>query len=156
MHWLQSIAARADIPGIDDLALPSNVAPSVGWESVTRAAGLPQRELVQRIARAMRLVPADLEAVEPPAHPIIPEKLARKYHVFPLRGDSRTVTVATSDPTDIEAEQGLAFATGRRVGVELASPADISEALSATFSVERAVEVLLGKVGAEQMADDVS
>jgi type II secretory ATPase GspE/PulE/Tfp pilus assembly ATPase PilB-like protein len=155
MHWLQSAAARADIPGIEDLRLPFNVAPAEIWESAARASTLSPRELASRLAAVLRLKAADLDAVEPPAKPLIPEKLARKHHVFPLRGDDRTITVATSDPTDLDAEKALSFATGRRIIFELAAPTDIADALNAAFSVERAVEVLLNKVGADADADAV-
>jgi type II secretory ATPase GspE/PulE/Tfp pilus assembly ATPase PilB-like protein len=155
MHWLQSAAARADIPGIEDLTLPFNVAPAEIWESAARASTLSPRELASRLAAVLRLKAADLDSVEAPAKPLIPEKLARKHHVFPLRGDDRTITVATSDPTDLDAEKALSFATGRRIIFELAAPTDIADALNAAFSVERAVEVLLNKVGADADADAV-
>src|SRR5947209_3651561 len=128
MHWLRSAAARADMPGIAGLTLPYNVAPAESWETAARAANLPPRELAARLAAVLRLKPADLDSVEPPAKPLIPEKLARKFHVFPLRGDDRTITVATSDPTDLDAEQALSFATGRRVVFELAAHSDIADA----------------------------
>ena len=155
MHWLQSAAARADIPGIEALSLPAQVASAESWETATRVSRLSPRELASRLAQVLRLNAADLDAVEPPAKPLLPEKLARKHHVFPIRGDDRTITVATADPTDLDAEQALSFATGRRVVFELAAYSDITDALNAAFSVERAVEVLLNKVGADADADAV-
>ena len=155
MHWLQSAAARADIPGIEALSLPYNVSVTDSWEAAVRASRLAPRELAARLAGALRLAAADLEGMEPPARPLIPEKLARKHHVFAMRADDRTITVATSDPTDLDAEQALSFSTGRRIVFELAAPSDIADALDSVFSVERAVEVLLSKVGADDRADGV-
>ena len=155
MHWLQSAAARADIQGIEALVLPFNVPVADSWDAALRASRLSPRELAARLAIALRLPAADLEAVEPPSRPLIPEKLARKHHVFAMRADDRTITVATSDPTDFDAEQALSFATGRRIVFELAAPSDITDALNSVFSVERAVEVLLSKVGADDRADGV-
>ncbi|MDB4899484.1 MAG: ral secretory pathway protein, partial [Gemmatimonadetes bacterium] len=155
MHWLASAATRADLPGIEALSLPSNVPLAEGWEATARAAGMQQRELAGHLAAALRLAAADLDNADPPAHPLISEKLARKHHVFPLRVDNRTLTVATADPTDLDAEQALSFATGRRIVFELASPSDILDAINAAFSVERAVEQLLSKVGADATADAV-
>jgi type II secretory ATPase GspE/PulE/Tfp pilus assembly ATPase PilB-like protein len=155
MHWLQSAAARAGIGGLETLSLPPNASIAEVWERSARAVGMGPSELARILAGTLRLAPADLYAAEPPAHPLIPEKLARKFHVFPLREDNRTITVATADPTDLDAEQALSFATGRRIVFELAAPSEISDALNAAFSVERAVEVLLSKVGADANADAV-
>ncbi|MDB4881030.1 MAG: type secretion system protein [Gemmatimonadetes bacterium] len=155
MHWLQSAAARADIPGIEELTLPFNVTPAESWESAARAANLTPRELADRLAAVLRLKVADLQTVSAPSKPLVPEKLARKHNVFPLYADDRTITVATADPTDLDAEQALSFASGRRVVFQLAAPSDITDALNAAFSVERAVELLLNKVGADAEADAV-
>ena len=46
---------------------------------------------------------------------VLSERIARQYHVFPLREDGRRVIVATADPTNFEAEHAIGFATGRRV-----------------------------------------
>ena len=155
MHWLQSAAARADIPGIDALALPFNTPAAEGWERASRASNLTPRELASRVASVLRLRVANLDEVQASARALVPEKLARKHHVLPLRADDRSVTVATSDPMDIDAEQALSFATGRRIVFELAAHSEIGDALNATFSVERAVEQLLNKVGADADADAV-
>ena len=155
MHWLQSAAARADIPGIEALTLPYDVTPAESWERAARAARLSPRELAVRLAAVLRLKVADLQSASAQSRPLVPEKLARKYNVYPLRGDDRTITVATGDPTDLDAEHALSFASGRRVVFELAAPSDITDALNAVFSVERAVELLLNKVGADADADAV-
>ncbi|MDB4884922.1 MAG: type secretion system protein [Gemmatimonadetes bacterium] len=155
MHWLQSAATRADIPGIEALSLPFNAPAADGWDMASRVSGLAPRDLAVRLAGVLHLKAADLDEVDPPSRPLIPEKLARRHHVYPIRADDRTITVATSDPTDFDAEQALSFATGRRIIFELAAPVDITDALNSTFSVERAVEVLLNKVGADADADAV-
>ncbi len=147
MHWLLRAAARAQIPGLAGLNLPVDAPPAESWEMITRVAHVPTRELVVRLAGALRLSPADLDLLDPPAHPLIAEKLARKHHVFPIRQDDRALYVATADPTDLRAEQEISFASGKRVVFQLASYEEVSEALSAAFSMERAVEALLDKVG---------
>ena len=55
MHWLQSAAARADIPGIDALALPFNTPPAEGWEQASRASNLTPREhqVLQLVAKGL-------------------------------------------------------------------------------------------------------
>ncbi len=150
MHWLLRAGARAQLSGLAGLNLAVDTSPAVSWDAIERAANLPTRELVVRLASALRMSPADLASVEPPARPLIPEKLARKHHVFPIRQDDRALHVATADPNDFRAEQEISFASGKRVVFELATHAEIAEALSAAFSMERAVEALLNKVGSAE------
>ena len=57
--------------------------------------------------------------------------LAERYGVFPLGGDrkARAIQVATSDPTNVEALQELAFSTGLRVSLTVASASGIDRAI---------------------------
>ena len=57
--------------------------------------------------------------------------LAERYGVFPLGGDrkARAISVATSDPTNGEALQELAFSTGLRVSLTVASASGIDRAI---------------------------
>ncbi|HVZ79022.1 MAG TPA: ATPase, T2SS/T4P/T4SS family, partial [Gemmatimonadaceae bacterium] len=154
MHWLVAAAQRAQIAGAAQLQVARGATLNDAWDSVARALGLSSRELAQRIAPGMRLAVADLEAGEPRALKLIPEKIARKHHVYPLREDDRTIVVATADPTDLGTEQALEFAAGRRVTFQLAPPGAIAEAINAGYSPDRAVERLLTTVDAE-IADAV-
>jgi len=57
--------------------------------------------------------------------------VAERYGVFPLSGDARqkTLQVATSDPTNFEALQELAFHTGMRIQVSVCGPTSIDRAI---------------------------
>ena len=57
--------------------------------------------------------------------------LAERYGVFPLGGDkkSRSLQVATSDPTNVEALQELAFSTGLKISLTVASASGIDRAI---------------------------
>jgi type II secretory ATPase GspE/PulE/Tfp pilus assembly ATPase PilB-like protein len=69
--------------------------------------------------------------------------------VFPLREDDRHLYVATSDPTNIEVEHAIGFASGRRPVFELASPVVIEDALLQGYSGDRMVENLLTTVDSQ-------
>src|SRR6185436_11196805 len=64
--------------------------------------------------------PADLHSATEHAARLVPERWARKYCVLPLTVGDRKVVVATADPSDVECEHTLAFATGRDVVFHLA------------------------------------
>ena len=75
--------------------------------------------------------------------------------MFPLRQDDRTIVVATSNPADLEVEQAVAFASGRGVAFEVASPAALTEAIDLRYSPEQDVEAFLKGMGVD-LSSDVS
>jgi type II secretory ATPase GspE/PulE/Tfp pilus assembly ATPase PilB-like protein/ActR/RegA family two-component response regulator len=150
-HWLIAAAARAKIAGASDLSLSPGTSVADAWDIVSRALGISMRELGERTAPVLAMKPADLDSADRHAVRLVPEKLARKHAVFPIAQDDVRLIVATSDPNDLEAEQSLAFASGRRVEFRLAAPFSIGEAIEASYSPDSSVEQLLGSVGDEFM-----
>ena len=53
--------------------------------------------------------------MDPKVRESVPEGVARKHNVLPLRITDSTLEAATANPFDIDAEKMLAFATGREV-----------------------------------------
>ena len=154
MHWLEVAVARAGLPGASSLSIPGEVANPEAWDIAFRTLGLSVPELVSKIAPQFGLRVADFEQTDTRALALLPERLARKYHVFPLREDDRHLYVATADPTNIEVEHAIGFASGRRPVFELAAPSVIDDALFAGYSADRVVENLLSSVDS-QVADAV-
>jgi type II secretory ATPase GspE/PulE/Tfp pilus assembly ATPase PilB-like protein len=154
MHWLEGAVARAGLAGASSLTIPSDVGNIEAWDIATRTLGLPPQELAARVASQFGLRVAEFERTDPRALALLPERLARRYHVFPLREDDRHIYVATADPTDIEVEHAIGFASGRRPVFELAAPSLIEDALLSGYSADRLVENLLNTVDS-QIADAV-
>jgi type IV pilus assembly protein PilB len=154
MHWLAAAASRAGIKGADGLVVPGDSSLIDSWEIAARTLGVSAAELAASLAPSFGLAEADFKKAEPRALALLPERIARKYHVFPLREDERHLVVATADPTNIEVEHAIGFAAGRRPVFELATPADIEEALFTAYNTERAMDQLLSSVD-EQVADAV-
>jgi type II secretory ATPase GspE/PulE/Tfp pilus assembly ATPase PilB-like protein/ActR/RegA family two-component response regulator len=154
MHWLVNAAARAGIPGATKLSVTQGTALARAWEQVARDLGFGQDELAARIAPTLRMKLADLAHVEMKAKRLLPEKVARRYGVHALRETDRELFVASSDPNNYDAEQDIAFASGRRVVFELAPPVAIDGALRAAYSPDQIVESLLSNADAT-LADAV-
>ncbi len=90
------------------------------------AAGeIPEPELARAVAARHRLRWPSWRVVDLPALSLVPEKVARRYTVFPLRANDRQITVAVADPTDYELDQAFGFASGRVPVLEIAPPAAI-------------------------------
>ncbi|MEX2154005.1 MAG: ATPase, T2SS/T4P/T4SS family [Gemmatimonadaceae bacterium] len=154
MHWLSAAAGRAGLKGAEVVVIPDDASLVDSWEMTARTLGIAPPDLAKALAPAFGIAAADCEQAEPAALAILPERIARQYHVFPLRDEKRNVVVATADPTNIDIEQAIEFATGRRLVFELATPTAIDEALSAAYSGERAMEQLLSSID-EHVTDAV-
>ena len=79
------------------------------------------------------LARADFSRIEPRAVALLAERWARRHRVVPLTVDRGTITVATSDPLDFDAERAIAFATGHRVRWAVASADDIARYLDRVY-----------------------
>ncbi len=120
------------------------------WEVAARVCGMTETDLARHVATHYRLGVADVEAVQPQALKLVPEKVAHRYQVFPLREDDRHLIVATSDPTDLDAEQALGFISGRTPVFEVVPPGALREAIDACYTPDRVVESLLDHVDADR------
>ncbi|HEX6057956.1 MAG TPA: GspE/PulE family protein, partial [Gemmatimonadaceae bacterium] len=103
------------------------------WDAAVRGGYTSDDQLVAATAAHFRVPVADLEAADPRAAALVPERWARRFGVLPLRADAAVLDVAGSAPHDPECERALAFATGRRVRLFMAAPARIAERLTSTY-----------------------
>jgi type II secretory ATPase GspE/PulE/Tfp pilus assembly ATPase PilB-like protein/8-oxo-dGTP pyrophosphatase MutT (NUDIX family) len=76
---------------------------------------------------------ANLRAVSAHAVALVPERWARRFHVVPLSATEHELVVATADPTDLDCERTLGFATGRHVRFALADPAAIARRIEEVY-----------------------
>ncbi len=145
MHWLMTVVeGKGRLAGT--VAVPNGTPPAEAWAAVTAAAGMADDELAAAVAARYRMAVAVLEAAEARALRLLPEPLARKYVVYPLRETDRQLIVATGDPMNLDAEQAVSFAAGRTVRFEIAPPARILGAIDAHYSPNRVVESLVQNV----------
>jgi type II secretory ATPase GspE/PulE/Tfp pilus assembly ATPase PilB-like protein len=140
--------------GPNDAVVAAGTALPEAWMAVARASGVSDSDLAARVAQHYRLAVADLESADKQALSLVPEKTARRYLVYPLRASDRQLVVAVSNPTDLDAEQALGFASGRAVVSEIAPPAAIQEAIDKSYAPDRLLERMIDRVGAK-LVDDV-
>lgn len=148
-QWLLDIARAGRIVGADEPAIDAATLLPDAWRLVARSGGITEAQLAAIVAAHFHLAVADLTTAQTRASSLIPEKLARERLVFPLRETDRQLVVAAADPTDMEAEQLIAFASGRATTFEVAPPGEIQVALDERYAPERAVQRLLNRVDAE-------
>ena len=133
-HWLVDLVQRANLQGAEALRVAPSTSLAQAWEDVARGCGLSPDQLAQEIADAMRLPLARLGQRDPHVQKLVPEKLARRFQVLPLRESDRQIVIACADPLNDEIERGIAFASGRMPIFEIASPSAIATAIDRAYS----------------------
>lgn len=78
--------------------------------------------------------------VEPAIVRMIPENMARKHEVIPIRFENNTVTVAASDPLNATAFDDVRIYTGHEVQPVMADAEQIQNLISRHFGSQRAIE----------------
>lgn len=115
-EWIAHAVGRE----ADDEPFASEVA--AAWEEACRRTGLERSDVASRLAEYLGLEVADPGARARAALRLVPEALVTSRRVVPLDEDSATITLATSDPTDLETELEVQRLTGRTPVFAVAPP----------------------------------
>ncbi len=153
VHWLARVAERAGLEGKRPTIAP-DMAAKEAWPVVTRTYKIGDSRLCELVSTYFRLDIADFGERDPNAPLLVPELLARRYHVYPLYETDKHLLVATCDPTQVEAERALGFSTGRTTVFQVASPRAIQEILDDRFSPEVAIDSLLDGFDVDDLDGD--
>ncbi|MEO6864272.1 MAG: ATPase, T2SS/T4P/T4SS family [Gemmatimonadaceae bacterium] len=143
MNWLINAAEKAGWKATMNVVVSTTTPLDQAWRIVAEAYAVSEAELATQVAALFRLSVASLDTVESRAVKLVPEKIARKHHVLPIRETQNEIVIATSDPTDYNAEQTVQFTSGRRVVQQVAGFQPLLDAINAHYSPERAMEGLL-------------
>lgn len=144
-HWMVSVLRASGLAGAESLECVSASPIVEVWQRAADACGLTEHELARHVARQLDLAVADLESADPAVVGRLPETLAHRHLVLPLRDEDRRVVVATCDPFDLETEQVVEFVTGKSLTFELSPPTLLNEAIHARYSPERLFDGLLDR-----------
>jgi type II secretory ATPase GspE/PulE/Tfp pilus assembly ATPase PilB-like protein len=139
--WLlPTLQALVDATSLTQL---TQEAPESIWEAAVSKGLTTDDDIVAALAARFRMPIADLDGVESSGTDAVPESLARKYRILPLRASNSTIDIATADPHDLDCERAIGFATGRTVRMNLAAPERILDRISEVYRPESSVEKLL-------------
>ncbi len=94
--------------------------------------------------------------IDPAAAALIPESLARRYGVIPVRFEDESLIVAMVDPGNVLVVDDVRAITGRRVVPRIALRADVEDAIRRQSRYDDSVTDLAGIVGVDDPADDLS
>jgi type II secretory ATPase GspE/PulE/Tfp pilus assembly ATPase PilB-like protein/CheY-like chemotaxis protein len=153
-HWLVRAAVRNGVAAAADVRIKPGMPVSDIWEAITRVAGIAEPELAAKAAAGLRMQVAKTETRDARAARLVPDKLAKANRVVPLRETDRQLVVATADPMNFDAEQALAFASGRNIVFELMGPRELERVLREAYPAGDELDELLASVD-DTLADAV-
>jgi type II secretory ATPase GspE/PulE/Tfp pilus assembly ATPase PilB-like protein/ActR/RegA family two-component response regulator len=113
------------------------------WDAVVEKELASDEALLTTLSTRFRLKLADLSHSDLPARELVPEQVARRYVILPIAVTDSTLEIATANPFDLDCEKTLAFATGREVRIQLASPRMIRDKIEELYKPENAIDLLL-------------
>ncbi len=138
-HSLEGVVTPELLVELREKAPP----PARLWETLVAQKIASDEQILAALSTRFRLKLADLAQLDPAAKERVPEQVARRYHILPLRATDSYLEVATANPFDLDAEKALAFATAREIRMFLLAPSKIAERLDQLYRPEKAVDKLL-------------
>lgn len=119
------------------------------WETVVAAEAATDGEILAAVAGRFRFKLADFALADRQSRELVPETVARRYHIIPIRVTDSHLEIATANPFDLDCEKTLAFATGREIRTVLASPTEITNRLEEFYRPENVIDQLLEGLGTD-------
>ncbi len=146
VHTIEPLLPDQTIAALRQEASP---APASLWETLVQRKLLGDDQILGALAARFRIPAADLSRADPKLSQSVPEQVARRFNVVPVRQTDSFLEVATANPFDIDAEKMLAFATGREVRMLLGPPSKIRERLDEMYRQGDVVNRLLEGIGGD-------
>jgi type IV pilus assembly protein PilB len=87
--------------------------------------------------------------IDPEVLKLVPDAIAKKYEVLPIKKQGSTLTLAMADPTNVFALDDVAFMTNLQVTPVVASQAAIRKAIERNYEAQTAVTDVMTQLSAE-------
>ena len=122
------------------------------WECLVAEKIATDAQIIEKLSARFRLKIADTTKIDISVGGGVPEQLARRYRVLPLRLTDSFLELGTANPFDLDAEKALAFATAREIRLFLLAPSKISEKLDEMYRPEKTLDKMFeGMQGAAEL-----
>ena len=105
------------------------------WRILVRDGLVVSHDLAMMSALHLGIAMIDLrtQTISPEAVTLLPEPMARRYNVLPIKEEGGRLSVAMADPTDLQVIQDLAVRTERAIDPVVATPEDIVEHIDVAY-----------------------
>ena len=119
---------------------------------------VPERAILDYYEDQLGIPVMDLTtyALEPDVVRLVPERVARQYHVVPLFKIGNTITVAMADPLDFVALDEVKQSTGLQVDVVVSSGSQIRDAVERHHPITGGLDQLAKEHGLKQAIAEIA
>ncbi|MBI5633796.1 MAG: Flp pilus assembly complex ATPase component TadA [Nitrospirae bacterium] len=128
-------------------------------ETLVRMAFTTESSIVQALQKNLRYEYMDLREVRINRHvaTFLPKELCERNRLLPIKMDSRQVTIAMADPSDMTKCDNIALMTGLKVVPVIATPTDILNHLTQIYgeNAEPEAEALLEDISETEPLDEI-
>ncbi|MHB8882023.1 MAG: GspE/PulE/PilB domain-containing protein [Thermodesulfovibrionales bacterium] len=126
---------------IDELQLRSALSYQSEWGGrlgsvLIKKGFVTEKDMLGVIVRQYGINTISLESIQPPTNAVLKlvrVDIARKFGVFPLEFDGKTLLIAVADPTDLKVLDDLSFMIGVRIRPILALESEILRAIKVHY-----------------------
>jgi general secretion pathway protein E len=98
-------------------------------------------DIIKEAKNSLRKKPPESDVLR-----LVPEAVARKYNAFPLSTDGNVLRVAMANPSDIIALEALASRSRMRIEPELATVAEVQEAIDFNYKAYDEIEKQISNI----------
>jgi hypothetical protein len=116
---------------------------------------ISEKDMSRAIEEQFGLSCVNLDDIEKPRDEVlrmVPLESAKKYGIFPIGLEGKTVLMAMSDPTDLKTLDDIGFSLGLRTKPVLALESDIMRAIAVYYEGEERSHLTVNKARAALMA----
>ena len=107
-----------------------------------------EEAVADSFARRWRLPRVNLAATvpEPDAVKLVPEEVARKHLLVPLKVEARSLVVAMANPADMDSQRDIEFVSGKTLKVLVATRTEVVDALEKIFATGEVLKDFLENI----------
>ena len=126
---------------IDETQLKSALSYQEEWGGrlgsiIIKRGFVTEQEMISVIEKQLGLSCVSLEEIEKPSQEVLNAvkiDIAKKFCIFPIKSEGKTLLIAVSDPTDLKTLDDIIFQLGVRVKPVLALESDIMRAIGVHY-----------------------
>lgn len=120
------------------------------------ALGVREEQIAETLARQLGipLVNIHQQGVDPAAAALLPETLARKYTVVPVKRNGSRLTLAMADPLDVVALDDVSIATGLGVSPVITTITEIRAAIERVYGIREHARGIIEEIVPTRTAPD--
>jgi type IV pilus assembly protein PilB len=144
--WLIKLLLDAGVLANEDIDVLLESSSATVWGACVKAGLVSEDSILAAVARRFCLPIANTTHVDVEARSALPAEFARKHRVAPLHVKGRVLEVATSDVMSLDLESTIAFASGRRVRLSLASPDQVDALIERLYPSSDAINSLIDEM----------